>query len=281
MRVDAYTATVAAPAEEVIDFLLAALPERERLQVGKDGAVNRWKYDHGLAIFDGRSAVAGVRWGGNGGKTNIELKGSVAPDTFGLIRAHYPDHGCTRLDVALDLAAPGLFDDTLAKLRAIAHGSNPRIAMTPDGDWEYGEKGRTMYFGSRESQTRVVLYEKGLELAAKSGLAAHFFDRNHVRLELRLKPDKASEKALLASLAPEASWGWSPWAAKALEAFTGLSAVRVELPARETDDERTWRALVAQYGRFLDRQADGHWHNITARLRTQCEGLDTRRRRAA
>jgi hypothetical protein len=278
VRVDAYTATVRAGGDEALAWCLEAFPDAQGLQIGQDGAINRWKYEHGVGLFQGRSAVGAVRWGGNGGGTSIELKGSIAHETFGLLRARWSPHSCSRMDVAVDLAAPGLFDLALDRLRGIARGSNPKIAMEPRGDWEYGEKGRTMYFGSRDSDAQVVLYEKGLEQFARG---EPLWDPSHVRLELRLHPQKSGTKYTLAELVPSDAWGWTGWTTAALEAFTGLNASRVELPPRLHDDERAYRAMVKQYGGLLDRLADGHWHNLTARLRDDCEGRNARRKRAA
>lgn len=257
LRVDAYTATVQDNAQDCIEWLVQAVPEREQIQVGREGALNRWKYDHAVGVQDGKTLVAAVRWGGNGEGISIELKGSIANETYGLLRARYSDHSCSRMDVALDRSAVGLFELAHARLLSIAQGNNPRISTEPKGKgWDQpGVYGRTKYFGTRESDAHAMLYEKGFERVERGGLEAQEVDLNWVRYETSVHPAKREHKALLASMTPAQAVGWKSWLASMYSSFSGLPAQAVDLPRRESDDERTYAALLHQYGRFIERKA--------------------------
>ena len=112
MKCDHYTATLAdEDGAEVLAWVCEAVPEPlERQTVGADGSVPRQCYDHAVPVLDGKTVVAVVRWGGNGDGVTVDLKGSIAHQTFGLLRARWPQHSMTRVDVAVDGTASGLFD---------------------------------------------------------------------------------------------------------------------------------------------------------------------------
>lgn len=255
MRVDYYTATIPDAEEngpEILAWVADALPGDD-VEVSAPGSINNWKFSHGFSLLEGRRSLAAVRWGGNGGGVSIECKGSVAPDMFGLIRSHFPDHLCSRMDVAVDRAAPTLFDDQHSSLLAIAGSRTPKVQVRREGDWDWRIKpGRSAYFGSSSSDVQVVLYEKGHQLMALGQKA----DPEHVRLECRVHPTKRASKALLASLTPSEVWGWSKWTSAALASFTGSGAPLVDLPERVADFDRTLNAIARQYGRFVGENFD-------------------------
>jgi Replication initiation factor len=235
-----------------------ALPCREQIMVGREGKVPSWKFDHAVGIDDGKARVANVRWGGNGGGVSIEIKGSVANETYGLVRAHFPGHRVTRMDVAVDRTAPGLFDQALQALQALAKEQHPPVSMEPAGKGWYDEAvprqhGRTMYFGSNQSDAQEVLYEKGFERIARGGESEA--DLDWTRLELRLHPQTREGKLRAATLTPVEAWGFTRFTRASLEAFTGLESDLVVLPERQADDDRTYAALLRSFGPFLARKA--------------------------
>jgi hypothetical protein len=256
IRVDAYTATVQGSGSDAVEWLVSAVPEKEQVLVGREGKIALWKYDHGVAILDGKTTVACVRWGGNGGGTSIELKGSVAHEVYQSLRDRYPFHAVSRIDAAVDRTRKGLFDQAHADLMAIAQQTNPRVSSEPAGKgWDQpGEYGRTKYFGTRESNQHVILYEKGFERRDRAGVNPSELDFNHVRLECSLHPAKRLFKEALAMVTPLQVFGASPWTREMLHAFTGIEASTVKIPARQSDDERTYAALLQQYGKFITKQ---------------------------
>ena len=228
---------------------------REQILVGREGGINRWKYEHGVGILDGKTTIACVRWGGNGGGVSVELKGSIASETYGLLRARYPEHACSRLDLAVDRTAPGLFDLAHKNLMVIAQHNNPRISSEPSGKgWDQpGVYGRTKYFGTRESEAHALLYEKGFERRDRAGVDPASVDLNWVRFEVSIHPSKTLHKKTLASLVPGEAVGWSAWVRQMVEYFSGVDADRVSLPKVASDFERTYLAMIAQYGSFLEK----------------------------
>jgi hypothetical protein len=276
MRVDHYTASVETCGSEALAWACEAVPIREQILVGRDGAVPRYRYDHAVAIQDGKSVVAVVRWGGNGESTSIELKGSIANETYGLLRSHWPDHRVSRLDVAVDGTAPGLFRRTFDAFELIRSEmpANRRPKLYQRGDWtELPPKrdGLSAYYGSKDSEVQVVLYEKGWERETRGGLTDQ--DRDWTRLELRVTPLRRESKTLLSGVSPSAAWGWSEWSARWLEAFQGMRPSRVELPARQRDDDRAYGALLSQYGALLDKFAAGDWSGLGERLGRDLKAL--------
>lgn len=253
MKVDNYTATVdRLDPNDALEWLFTVAPEHEGLSLGKDGSVKRYRYEHAVPVADGRHVVAVVRWGGNGDGTNIELKGSIAHETFGLLRSRW-EHRVSRLDVAVDGSAPGLFDRTFTAIHEL-HESLPRNrkpAFRQEGDWVFRAPGtsRTAYFGSAGAGMTVVMYEKGLEREIVAGYIEQ--DPNWVRLEARIQPQTRDAKAMLSRIDPAAAWGLSGWAPQWLEIFNGMRPDPVKLPRRIADEEKTYQALLMQYGSFL------------------------------
>lgn len=258
IRVDAYTATVEDKRSEALEWVVSAVPCREQILVGREGKINLWKYEHGVAVFDGKTCVAAVRWGGNGGAVSIELKGSVADDVYEALRDRYPGHACSRADAAVDRTRPGLFEQAHVAMMAIAMETNPRVSSEPAGKgWDQpGLYGRTKYFGTRGSDQHGQLYEKGFERRDRGGMSADLVDLNHVRWEASIHPSKKSDKLALAICTPLQMVGWNGWMRDMFESFTGIEADLVLKAPRLRDDERTYAALLHQYGGFLDRLAE-------------------------
>lgn len=286
IRVDAYTATVEDAGPNALEWLVSAVPCREQILVGREGRINLWKFEHGVAIQDGKTTIACVRWGGNGGGTSIELKGSIAHETYQPLRARYPFHATSRMDGAVDRTREGLFVQAHDACMAIASESTPRVSSEPAGKgWDQpGVYGRTKYFGTRESNQHVVLYEKGFERRDRGGLAADQVDYNHVRFESSVHPSKREDKIALSICTPLQLFGWSRWMRAMFESFTGMEADEVKRYPKLRDDERTYAALLQQYGPFIARMAEVEGADFLHRILADHRGLlDLRsgRRRSA
>jgi DNA relaxase NicK len=193
-----------------------------------------------------------------------------------------PQHRVSRVDVAVDFAG----DRAWSTLRALgmrvgrAHKVK-RSEIVPDESSE----GRTLYIGSRTSPAFCRIYEKGKQvLSGKevidfSGLSEELRGEpldTWVRAELEVKP-KAHIKSVLSQLPPENFWGVSEWSCDVYRELGGSDVPRISVGSvwRADDYTRTVRALVRQYGRFLERMADdlGAWDCVGLQLREELAEL--------
>lgn len=147
-------------------------------------------------------------------------------------------------------------------------------------------KGRTIYLGSRSSPCFVRIYEKGKQVLSQAHSVdldslRHEFrgnDLTHwVRCELEVKP-KSNARGGLSHLEPDAYWGASRWTADLAQALTGDEYARIRIGSvhRATDAERTMRAMLTQYGRFLHSLRDdlGSWDCVGLQLGDELAKLD-------
>ena len=186
--------------------------------------------------------------GGSGaafGSHQMRVQGAWSPDLTELIRELVPAHGVSRVDIASDYCAPGLFEKVVEQAEAI--GKNHRVKLERVGEGWYPhqkDKGRTLYVGSRQSVVFLRIYERGKKLLGE-GVDA---DPNYIRIEAEIKP-KSSAKGLLAHLEPEVYFGCSNWL-KELAMWLGASdmeRVKVGTVWRKSDQERLVNHLGRQY----------------------------------
>jgi len=100
----------------------------------------------------------------------------------------------------------GGFDRMASLILPIARRRRVACSFYGDPDPASGT-GRTWYFGSKTSDVRVCMYEKGLK-AIQDGYA--HTSPNWLRVELRVRPRK-DRKALVAKMPVTALWGLSQW----------------------------------------------------------------------
>lgn len=248
MRIDAYSATVPGDPLRLLDGIQATLQAEGFAQVEVRPFASRF-YDQGAQVFDGTGVLASIQFGGNNGaQPSVQAQGEQAAALCSWLRLEYPDHRCTRVDAAHDLAAPGLFDAVHPIL--VQLGKDSGVSLPRAGDWDTPRAGRTQYLGSPKSPRRLRMYEKGLQLLAASPLADA--DPNHVRLEVQYRPEHSEQKDAAARLSPLEVFGISEWTRDALATFCGTHAPEVNLRVhRERNDERARRFLCEQYGRVL------------------------------
>lgn len=252
MKVDNYTATVpTSDGPAVFDWLVEALPP------GLDDVevVDRlptYSYARSLGVKVDGDVVGVVRWGGNGDGSSIDLKGAISHPTHGVLRARWPAHRVTRMDVAVDRVSPGLFMRSYEAMKNLAGSKRPRVQLRHEGDWTWRERpGLSCYFGSGESDFQAVLYEKDAEMLAKQGAAITDETRGWTRFEIRCKPKKKPLGELVSGLSPAEVIGLYAFGREALELFNGFQAKALKAPPRLRSEERTYMALIAQYGEFL------------------------------
>lgn len=148
--------------------------------------------------------VGSVSWGGKqADRAMIEVKGEHSPRVVEGLRSAFP-HRATRLDSCADFDAPGAFDALLGHVLGVKQ--RHRLIGERQGDWEdFPERGRTQYLGSRQSVTRLRLYEKG-----RQPEYVHLSRPDWVRAEIQVRPAKEA-KTHFSSLSPVEVWGASGW----------------------------------------------------------------------
>lgn len=246
---DAYCATVEAEPAHVLDYLEQALLEADFDTNRSEGPSVRF-YDHNVVIADENGhRLASVRYGGANGRPFVECKGAASPIVAAELKAQFPSHYPARIDSALDLRAPGIFE----KLLGICREFEDRVQVNFIGAApENPDRGTTLYLGGRKSPYMVRVYQKGLKHAEEMGLQGEDIPddlRNWVRVELELKPEKRPAKVKARQLDPAALWGCSPWVADFAKLALSIDAERVKMTEkRESNHDRAMRYCAMQYG---------------------------------
>lgn len=195
-----------------------------------------------------------IFWGGHNPSPNIKATGGDSQQVADWVRKNYPVHKVSRADVAYDFSFNRSFDVIAAIIEPIARQRGVSIKLLGDPaencpDFpEEARKGRTLYLGSRTSEVRLRLYEKGFERRV-SGVKD--IDPNLTRLEVVIAPQKA-HKAQAATLTPFQMVGFSKWVSGAIEAVIGKHPALIPTNIkRDTSTDERLVQLTRQYGRTL------------------------------
>lgn len=262
---DWYQATIPQPVNDVLE-VLSGLSERLAISHGRGM--------HGYAQTtmlgnDQDGTVARVWHGGTHEYPHAVLSGEWAQPGAELIRASFPLHTVSRLDVREDFSDEGAFDAIQPHLLSAA--ASHRLKVGTAGDHLLTMKGRTVYLGAASSAVRLRLYDKREEMLAKYGsdcdrqLAAKGLKiPDHLaRLEAQIRPHTKEARAEFASIEPVDALGCSRWMREVWKAVAGLELTPVQVGRgyREADDARAYRYLLAQYGGLLRRMQTelGSW----------------------
>lgn len=146
--------------------------------------------------------------------------------------------------------------------------------------------GKTDYLGSRSSPVFGRIYEKGKQVLSRGdhvewdevpeGLGPAGLD-GWVRCEIEVKPKHPLARESLARMSPDEVWGCCAWANELRSEMGHLAAPRFDVGSvwRPSNTERLYRALLRQYGRFLDEQAAdlGSWECVGLQLRDELSEL--------
>lgn len=260
---DWYGATVCAHPTTVLDHIEQAL-----MDAGEDtrrvdgGAVKH--YGAITFIHDAKGhKLAAVKHGGHQPHPHAEGEGAASPVVAEAIRAMREEHFPTRIDSALDMTAPGLFE-RLHEFAQAAEGKH-RVQLNYAGAAiDNDERGTTIYVGSRQSQVFLRIYQKGLQLAEQQALRPDQITPdllNWVRSEIVFKPKKKPVRQFAASVTPQGVWGVSSWTQEFARDALSIEAERVNVnQRRESNHERALRFMAHQYR--------GHLHQLL----TDCEG---------
>jgi DNA relaxase NicK len=190
-----------------------------------------------------------IKSGGSNPHPHVECYGRAAPVLARYLREGV-SHRPTRIDHAVDLRAPSLFDQLHQSALAICKQHGLRGA--PAGDWVTSDAGRTFYLGSRKSQVSVRIYEKGLKYAHDLGLPVTDELREWVRIELEFHPQTEAAKSLAPSIEGPQLWGSTGWTDQLAREVLSMATEPVSIrERRESNRERALRFMASQYGSHL------------------------------
>lgn len=258
-RFDWYQATVCAPRDALVESIRGAFPGRaEPLSRAPHG------YDAGLRLVDDGGQVCQVWWGKRFPHPHVVFSGEGASLGADLLRGQFPDHRVTRVDTCTDYAEPGSYD----RLQELALGvaRDRCIKVGTAGDHLLTKEGRTLYLGGTQAHTRLRLYDKAAELRQQFQhdpvkLASVPVDL--ARLEVQVRPATPEAKRAASTADPVALMGSSAWMRELMRHVAGLDLAPFQAGRvwRQSDDDRAYAAMLAQYGGLLRRvHADlGSW----------------------
>jgi len=201
-------------------------------------------------VFEVRDGNLGVGWCGTDGTLGaayFEFKGTATPQAVSTIRKHWPapEHTVSRLDACEDYDQEGACDRLVALVDSLA---DPRVhadVIAPRN----GNRGRTFYWGTRQSQAMVRVYEAGL---MKDRL--HFGKPHWARAEAEMHPHKSVLKVAAAALSPVETWGLAGWTQRVGEQLCQVEVPRFAVPQDPPRFDKTTLYLARSYRR--------HWETM-------------------
>ena len=265
---DWYQATVPRPVDDVLEALAGL---SQGLQLSHERGMHGYAHTSVLGSYD-EGSVARVMHGGTHQYPHAVLSGEWAQPGAELIRASFPEHSVSRLDVREDFGDAGAYDAIQAQL--VGAAKRHRLTVGTAGDHLVTMRGRTVYLGAPSSSVRMRLYDKRAELLAKyatEGDRATVVKALHLpdelaRLEAQIRPQGKAAKVRFASIEPIDALGCTRWMREVWRDVAGLSLTpcQVGKPWRQADDERAYKYLLAQYGGALRRMCEdlGSWECV-------------------
>lgn len=156
----------------------------------------------------------------------------------------------TRIDIACD----SLEGWNRASQRFMQWAEDhPNSQTTVNGDFIRGERGRTLYLGSPQSERRIRVYEKGIQLG---------LDPDWVRVEFQYRPPNRNAKA----------WAFEASTADIANSYRAFVALRAtegfySPPAYQPPGREPLFALARQYGNVLREELPEAWRIIVDHLK--------------
>lgn len=249
-RFDWYQGTIAPDAEDVSVLLgLFVSRAKQYFQGSTESQIRGINgYTKGYAISIDERDMVRFYYEGNKGLHFVST-GSAAAEFARLIRTDMADgmgfmHQVSRVDSCIDVDKEGEFDRVTGIL--LNYAEKKGIKIDQQGDW-HTKTARTLYLGSKSSQIRLVIYEKGYEQQGDS--TEH---PNWIRLEARLRPSKRDFKQKASDTTPDQVFA-SGWLTEA------MSAIGMEPDSHQNEISRKVRStqasgeywLVKQYSKVL------------------------------
>jgi len=253
---DWYQATVRADLDDVIDAMMGMADRTElRHAKGLQGYATR------SSVIEADQVLGQVWHGGTHAYPHVLFSSDAAQPGAAMIRATFPEHQVTRLDVREDFGGEDAFDRMLPSLLSAAQ--RHRVRVDTRGDHLLRKEARTVYLGAKSSAVQCRQYDKAAELRAKF---AHDPVRllevpSHLtRLEVQVRPQGALAKQVCARLEAVELMGASEWMRDIWRDISGqdLSPVQVTKPWRASDDDRAYAYLLSSFGPLLRRRMEDH-----------------------
>lgn len=202
-------------------------------------------------------------FGGAGQDVFVQATGPAAAPSFEVLRALWPRHLVSRIDVAVDYDQAGLYDRLWPLLHGVAVNFKPRPVTTREyGDWVGSDgqlmtgeagRGRTLYLGSEKAAVQLRLYQKGHEQTAKH--PDQTFSLGWVRAEVQYRPEKSVHKAAAASLTLQQAFCAAPFTRASAEALGLDDAPPIAPPDAHATDTDYWH--YRHYGKYIRRALAG------------------------
>jgi len=259
---DWYQATVRAPVDDLLEALGSA-SERVFMSHGK----GHHGYAHATSLEGSDGFKATVWHGGSHEYPHAVLTGEAAQPGAELIRASFPEHFVTRCDAREDFGDSGAFDRIVPELLDVAKAH--RLKVDTRGDHLLTKEGRTVYLGAPSSACRQRLYDKAAELRAKFAadpVKLAQVPEHMARLEAQVRPQTREARIHFATIEPMAVMGSSAWLREVWKRVAGLDLepIQVGKAWRQSDDERAYSYMLAQYGGLLRRVCGdlGSWDMV-------------------
>jgi hypothetical protein len=215
-------------------------------------------YAFGDRLVDADGPVALLWWGGTHEHPHAVISGEAAQPAAELLRAQMPDHSVSRADACIDYAEAGAYE----RLQGLAVGvaRERKVKVGTAGDHLVTLQGRTVYLGATSSHTRLRLYDKAAELRGKFAadpVRLATVPPELARLECQVRPQTAEAKRAAAVADPISLMGSAAWMRELMRHVAGLDLEPFVAGKvwRQSDDDRAYAAVLAQYGGLFRRMA--------------------------
>jgi phage replication initiation protein len=192
--------------QAALDSVKELLGEMQELPYGQHG------YSHGaIVVGSGR-----VYWHPERSDMGVHI--SLPPTAMANVGKHPVELLIDLFNLGVEFTRIDLAGDDLKgilNLDTISEFTRSRRYVSRWHDWSYNdnsEGGRTYYYGSPTSESRLCIYDKAAERSA----AGQLFVGHWIRVELRLKGKRAQKAAEYIVSHPD---DWQPWAAGLIKGY--------------------------------------------------------------
>lgn len=162
-----------------------------------------------LHFADPDAQHASVHFGGRFKHPNIEASGWPCEEVVTAVRSMAYDHKVSRIDVAEDFSAEGLFERLYDLGTRVSTRHGVKTTKISDPTNETG--GTTLMIGGKSSPVRCRIYEKGYEQYQNGKASLDEIDPHLVRVEFQVRPLTA-DKQNASFWTHEQAVGYSRWA---------------------------------------------------------------------
>lgn len=280
-RFDWYQGTARADVSDLRAVLLGVAPSGvwEPLKKAPHG------YAFGDRLVDADGPVLSVWWGGMHAHPHFVVSGETAQLAAQVLRADLPAHSVSRADVCIDYADEGAYERLQGLAVSVAKDKGVKVSTA--GDHLLTMKGRTCYLGAASSHTRMRLYDKAEELRSKYAadpirLAA--VPEHLARIESQVRPQTREAKSAAALADPLVLMGSAAWMRVLMKLVADIDLHPFEAARswRQSDDDRAYAALCAQYGGLLRRRREdlGSWDCVGLQIGADLDEREQATKRA-